>query len=127
MDAPSGYKVHWNEASIAVPINVNYGFAIGDILKISPYLGPTIQFGITSKEKFEYDGETEEMNMYDEDNEYSRLNILIGGGVAFDIASIVRVSVGYDFGLLNRSKEDVDGGKITIKDRGLHLGVAYLF
>ena len=61
----------------------------------------------------------------------SLLQLYLGGGVAFDIADIVRVSVGYDYGLLNRLNVDIfDDNDVDyhFKETGrLSVGVAYLF
>ena len=54
----------------------------------------------------------------------NKFDILIGGGVALDVMDMVRVSVGYNQGLLNRNN-DSDGS--VIKTSGVNFGVAYLF
>lgn len=112
--------VKFSEANIGIPVMFNYAIPVADILKITPFAGPTLQFGLSSKTKHGDDS----INHYDED--YSRLQLFVGGGVAFDIADIVRVSIGYDLGLLNRNTGD-NKDDFKVKNNGLHLGVAYLF
>lgn len=126
----SDVTADWKESSLLIPVKVNYAIPVADIFKIVPYLGPTLEFNISSKASAE--GET--MDLYDipEDGvKYHHLQLYLGGGVAFDIADIVRVSVGYDYGMLNRLKidhfEDA-GADYAFKDTGrLSVGVAYLF
>ena len=106
---------------LSIPVMVNYVFPVADILKVIPFAGPTVQFGISAKSK--YNDTTR--NLYHKDNDISRLQLFVGAGCALEIAEIFRVHVGYDFGLLNRYTGDVDEYKLS--NSGLHFGVAYLF
>lgn len=120
-----GAKLDLKETSLSVPVFVNYAIPVADILKVTPFVGPSLMYNFTAK----LVAEDDEVNMYKDDpangfeSTYKHVNLFVGGGVALDIADIVRVSVGYDYGLLNRSS--ADGSKIL--DSRLHLGVAYLF
>ena len=117
--------VDLKETSLDVPVFVNYAIPVTDILKITPYLGPSFMYNFTAK----FVADDDELDLYKEDkangveSTYSHINLFVGGGVALDIADIIRVSVGYDLGLLNRSTDDDS----TIKENRLHFGVAYLF
>jgi len=121
--------IDWKESSLLVPVKINYAIPVADILKIVPYLGPTIEYNISSKAT--KDDETEDLYDIEDGAKYKHLQLYIGGGVAFDIADIVRVSVGYDYGLLNRLNVDMfDDNDVDyhFKDNGrLSVGVAYLF
>ena len=103
---------------------------VGDVLKVVPFLGPTLHYGLSAKLTTSAQGQkSETINMYDKDDDgediYGHFNVFVGGGVALDIAEIVRVSLGYDLGLLERSKNTDEG---SIKDKGgIRLGVSYLF
>lgn len=111
----------FNEFNIGIPINVSYSFEVADGFKLVPYLGPTITLGISSKE--EVGGVS--INLYDNDLgiKEKRLDLSIGGGIALDVMDMIRVSFGYNKGLLNRV-EDADP---AVKTSGVHFGVAYLF
>lgn len=113
--------IDYSALDLNIPVMVNYAFNVADIIKVIPFAGPTVQLGVSAKAK---DGSNSH-NYYDKDGEYGRLQIFIGGGVAVDIAEILRVHLGYDLGLLNRYKGDIDD--FSIKNNGLHFGVAYLF
>lgn len=122
--------IDWKESSILVPLKVNYSIPVADILKIVPYLGPTLEYNISSKAS--KDGETEDLyDLEDDGGKYKHLQLYLGGGVAFDIADIVRVSIGYEYGLLNRLSIDIfdeNDADYSFKDTGrLSVGVAYLF
>ena len=118
-----GIDTKWKELNLGIPVMVNYAFPVADIIKIIPFAGPTVQFGISSKVIQEQGNQKHTIDAYDGDDAQKRLQLFIGGGVAVDIAEIVRVSLGYDAGLLNRSNDS----DIKAKDSGFHIGVAYLF
>ena len=98
---------------IDVPIHFNYAFPVAEGFNLGIFAGPTVSLGLTSK--------TGDSN--DFDHGLKRFDILVGGGVALDIMDIIRVSVGYNAGLLNRSEEDA----FKLNTNGLHFGAAYLF
>ncbi len=121
--------IDWKESSLLVPVKINYAIPVADIFKIVPYIGPTLEYNISSKAT--KDGETEDIYDLGDGAKYKHLQLYLGGGVAFDIADIVRVSVGYDYGLINRLKVDIfDDNDVDyhFKENGrLSVGVAYLF
>ena len=111
------------EGNIGIPVNFNFSIPVADIIKIVPYLGPTFQYGLFSKE--------DDKNVYKESKEvdmkYNHFQLFLGGGVAVDIADIVRISFGYDFGLIKRINESEAGASVKMTEKNLHFGVAYLF
>lgn len=117
------------ENYLAIPVMFNYAINLVDGFKLVPYLGPTFSYGISSKAKggVSWGGITlssDEYDVYETFDDYNRLDIMIGGGVALDIMDMVRVQIGYNLGLLNRNN-DSDG--TAIKTQGLNFGFAYLF
>lgn len=122
-DEIAGADVKCKELNLGIPVMVNYAFPVADIIKIIPFAGPTVQFGISSKFIAEQGNQKQTIDNYDGDDAQKRLQLFIGGGVAVDIAEIVRVSLGYDAGLLNRNNDS----DVKVKDSGFHIGVAYLF
>lgn len=115
----SGWK--YNELNLGIPINLSYSFEVAEGFKLVPFLGPTIIFGLSNKA--ETGGVS--VNLYDNDLgiEAKRLDLAVGGGLALDVMDIVRVSCGYNKGLLNRV-EDADP---AVNTSGIHFGVAVLF
>lgn len=117
------------ENYLAIPVMFNYAINLVDGFKLVPYLGPTFSYGLSSKAKggVSWGGitlSTDEYDVYKTFEDYNRLDIMIGGGVALDIMDMVRVQIGYNLGLLNRNN-DSDG--TAIKTQGLNFGFAYLF
>lgn len=119
-------KITLTEAYVGVPINLNYSFKLAPDFAIVLYAGPTISYGVMSKSKGDIkilgiSGSTEG-DLYENTN-YKPLDVLVGGGVAFDWAETFRVSLGYNYGLLDR--DATSNG--TYNRNYLHMGVAYLF
>ena len=117
------------ENYLAIPVMFNYAINLVDGFKLVPYLGPTFSYGISGKAKggVSWGGITlssDEYDVYETFDDYNRLDIMIGGGVALDVMDMVRVRIGYNLGLLNRNN-DSDG--TAIKTSGVNFGVAYLF
>ena len=56
-------------------------------------------------------------------SDYKRGNIFLGGGLGVDLKNTFRISLGYDFGLLNRTSAD----NTTRTQNQFYVGVAFLF
>lgn len=114
------------ENYIEIPVNFTYGLEIiPSTLKVSVYAGPTFDFGLSSKAVTTntVTDDVVTVNNYDEDSKYGKFDVLVGAGVHVDVLEMIRVSAGYNFGLINRTSQD----NSTIFNKGLHVGVAYLF
>ena len=110
-------SVDYKQMGIAVPVMLNVGLKVGDSFVIRPYAGPTVHYG------FKDEGAIGSVtgNMYD--NDYQKLNVQVGGGIAFEFDNMVRFDVGYDYGLYKIY--ELAGSKLTRNQ--LHAGVAYIF
>ena len=107
----------YKELGLFVPVDFNYRFPVSDALSLSVFAGPTIYYGLISK-----DTSTDPAyNYYDNDNR--RLGLELGGGLWCDFKETIRVKAGSKLGLTNNSK--IDG--ITEKNNCLYLSVGYLF
>ena len=102
----------WKESYLTIPVDFNYSFAVMDGLSIAPYAGPYAQFCLSSK-----------VGDNSVSDDYKKFDIGLGFGVALDIVDMLRVSVGYNLGLLDR----YDGDAAKVKRSGVNFGVAYLF
>ena len=126
-EALSALKITATEVYVGVPVNLNYSLKLAPDFAIVLYAGPTFSYGVMSKEKGEASiaglkADSGDYNRYDDQN-YKPLDVLVGGGVAFDWAETFRVSLGYNYGLLDR--DATSNG--TYNRNYLHMGVAYLF
>lgn len=114
----------WTSHSVNVPINLNYALKLGPV-KVGVFAGPTLSLGLASTIKVNA-GTSISVDAYKElpggKPALNRFDLLLGGGVAAEI-SCVRLSVGYNIGMLNQVNSDHH----TLKKNELHAGIAYLF
>lgn len=121
-------QVTFTEHYVGIPVNLNYSFKLAPDFALTLYAGPTVSYGIISKSKADANilhhlNVGDDGSLYDDNSNYKPLDVLIGGGVAFDYAEMFRISLGYNYGLLDR--DATDNG--TFNRSYLHMGVAYLF
>ena len=96
------------------------------------FAGPTFSLGLTSKTDVTTtvlgQNKTTNYDNYAKDDDgdasdYKRGNIFLGGGLGVDLKNTFRISLGYDFGLLNRTSAD----NTTRTQNQFYVGVAFLF
>lgn len=122
-------SVSFTETYIAVPLDLNIKFNVSDDMRLVFFAGPTLDLGLTSriKEKstgVEYDIYSGTLSDY---TKYSRFDVLLGGGLAFDVMDAVRFSVRYDYGVINRNGGNLTSGLLKIHRSQLKLGVGFMF
>lgn len=124
VDTKSDVTEHY----LSVPVMFNIGIPFADGIVGRVYAGPTLAYGLASNSKVKVSAagmsKDTKINNYDEDYDYGRFDVMVGGGVAVDFFDIIRFKVGYDYGLLNRYTGDAD---FTRHRSQLTVGVAYLF
>ena len=125
-----GYdNISFTETYVAVPLDFNFHFNLSDDMKFLVFAGPTLDLGLTSriKEKstsMEYDIYSGKLADY---TNYTRYDVLLGGGVGFDVMDAVRFSVRYDYGVVNRNGGNLTSGLLKIHRSQFKLGIAFLF
>lgn len=116
----------YTEDYVGVPLNFNYGLDLARDLRISIYAGPTFSYGLSSTAKYDASvagiGGSTTSDLYANEN-YKKIDVLVGGGVAFDYAHRFRVAMGYNYGVMDR--DATDNG--TFKRNYLHMGIGFLF
>lgn len=121
-------KVDVTEHYLSVPVMFNVGLNLSDGIVGRIYAGPTLAYGLASNTKVKGTvagfSKDSKIDNYDDDYNYRRFDVMLGGGVAIDFFDMVRFNVGYDYGLVNRYSGD---GDITRHRGQLNVGVAYLF
>lgn len=92
------------EHYVNIPLTFSLGAEVTQGLRLFAFAGPTASIGLASTTDasasiggISLGGTT---NNYD-DSDYGRFNIFVGGGAGLEF-SRVRLTVGYDYGLLNR-------------------------
>ena len=108
---------------IAIPVNVKYGIDILDALNVFAYAGHQFNIGLASTSTATVAGISKSINNFDENGAERRFDLSIGVGLGFDVADLIRINLGYNFGLLNRANSE----NVVTKANTLHVGLAVLF
>ena len=112
-----------NESYLAVPVNFSYKLdLVPGTLAIEPYAGPTFAYGLSSKTTYTLGNTSNTTDRYD-GTTYGKFDLQVGVGLAFDIVDMIRVTVGYNMGLLDRDSDS--DYKVTTSN--INFGVAYMF
>lgn len=135
--ATGSLKTNLKEQYINVPVALNFGYNITRDLRLFAFGGPTVSFGLSSMSHYDASvsviginisdsGDTDNYaGTDDKPSPYGRFDFLLGAGVGVDIQGKYRLTVGYDWGMLNRN---VDSESTAIRHRNqLKAGVAFLF
>lgn len=127
-------KGNISESYLDVPVDFNFTMPVADGIKFILFAGPTFSVGTTSNinvttvaNKDISDSIIGSKNdLYDglisQYFNYQRFDVLLGGGIGLDFEDMIRVTIGYDAGMLNRG-----GNTVNIRRNQLHIGLAYLF
>ena len=108
---------------LTIPINFRYTLKAVDFLDVFAYAGPNFNIGLASTTSASMLGMTVDVNNFGEDGSLRRFDLGLGAGLGFDLFQLVRVSAGYNWGLLNLNKSD----NVQTTNAGWHIGVAVLF
>lgn len=122
----------FTEVAINLPVYLSYGIEMGHA-DLFVYGGPTFQYGLSSKYKVDSTVAVPLIGIIASDgvidnykeNDYSPFNIYLGGGLGADLNEKLRVTLGFDYGLLNLYKGDQENTKYNRYN--FKLGVGYLF
>ncbi len=121
------------EHYFSVPLSFSCGVSLLPELRLVLYAGPTFRVGLDSVTSYSLGWDVHEFEVLKgglsdhnyNNGDYSRFDILVGGGVALELFGRVRLQMGYDAGLLNRYIGELDGARTHA--RRLSAGIAYLF
>ena len=111
------------EHYINIPAYLNLGFQIAENARFFIFAGPTAQLGLSSTAEVSVAGNSSPKTDRYKDGNYSRTNLLLGGGLGLNISRF-QITAGYDQGIFNLDTTD-DGTK-WIKSYA-KAGIAYLF
>ena len=114
------------EMYLDMPVHFNYSIGLSPSTRAFVYAGPTFSYGISSTTELSASvgtvgGNTGKNDNY-ADGDYNRFDILVGGGAGLDFGKL-RLTVGYDLGMLNRYPAD----NYTQKRDVLHAGIGFVF
>ena len=120
------------EHYLSVPLRFEYGLALSPDLRFLVFAGPSLRLGLDSATSYSIgwgvrDFEVVKGGLIDHnynDGDYSRFDILVGGGLALELLSRWRLQIGYDAGQLNRYTAERD---LRLHANRLTAGIACLF
>ena len=114
------------EQAINAPVYLNYGVDLSRDMKFFVFGGPTAQYGLASTTKGELgigsSSTDKTVNNYENDANYNRLNVYLGGGVGFNAGGF-QITVGYDYGMMDLYKDE----NREAHRSNLKLGVGFAF
>ena len=115
------------EHYLNVPLTFSIGAELAPAMRLFAFAGPTAVVGIASTTDgsasiggISLGGTT---NNYD-NSDYGRFNVMIGGGAGIAFSGF-RLTVGYDYGLLNRYTGSSES--ITRTDSRFYVGLGFAF
>ena len=108
--------------SISVPVHFAYGVDLGYGLKVFPFAGPQINFGIASTTTTGVGNTSTKFDNYS-DGDINRFNIAAAAGVGIDIFETVRIKFAYNWGLLDLHQSD----DVKLTNTNWQIGAAFLF
>lgn len=119
----------FSEHALNLPVYLNYCLELGHA-DLYFYAGPTFQYGLSSKYKSEDTYAKTGQKIQGSIDNYqdigmSRFNLFIGGGIGTILNERIRVTLGYDHGLLNLY--NVEGSSLRDYRYNVKLSLAYLF
>lgn len=128
-----GYKIGDDETITAkpmyleIPVLASYRYNFNDATQLQINFGPYFGYGIGGKNKYEYDGESEEEDIFGDDGDLKRFNcgLQVGAGVIF--ASHIYLGVAYQFGLSNIYNDPDKDSDYSIKDKNWMVSLGYNF
>lgn len=137
-------KNTYSDYFLAIPLHVKLGFNIlpDKMLRVYVFAGPTFEIGLKSEDKFSIAGEGEisynyytgklssssdeitdivaSSGLFPDQKVYGRFDVMVGGGVGIQVIRFLDIKVGYDYGLVNRYRKEVDK---TVNRGQFYVGV----
>lgn len=112
----------YTDLSVNIPVNISYGYNLTSDFKLLAFAGPIFQIGVINKTTTKNSNQTTTTNWYEEQKvgaelggidvtlikvpARERFNILLGGGLGFEVNEQISVLVGYNHSLMNYWKID---------------------
>ena len=137
-------KNTYSDYFLAIPLHVKLGFNIlpNKMLRLYVFAGPTFEIGLKSADKLSiaeigeisynyYTGKLSSSSdeitdivassgLFPDQKVYGRFDVMLGGGVGIQVIRFLDIKVGYDYGLVNRYRKEVDK---TVNRGQFYVGV----
>ena len=137
-------KNTYSDYFLAIPLHVKLGFNIlpNKMLRLYVFAGPTFEIGLKSADKLSiaeigeisynyYTGKLSSSSdeitdivassgRFPDQKVYGRFDVMVGGGVGIQVIRFLDIKVGYDYGLVNRYRKEMDK---TVNRGQFYVGV----
>ena len=137
-------KNTYTDYFLAIPLHVKLGFNIlpNKMLRLYVFAGPTFEIGLKSADKLsiaeigeisynyytgKFSSSSDEITdivassgLFPDQKVYGRFDVMVGGGVGIQVIRFLDIKVGYDYGLVNRYRKEVDK---TVNRGQFYVGV----
>lgn len=137
-------KNTYTDYFLAIPLHVKLGFNIlpNKMLRLYVFAGPTFEIGLKSADKLsiaeigeisynyytgKFSSSSDEItdivassSLFPDQKVYGRFDVMVGGGVGIQVIRFLDIKVGYDYGLVNRYRKEVDK---TVNRGQFYVGV----
>ena len=137
-------KNTYSDYFLAIPLHVKLGFNIlpNKMLRLYVFAGPTFEIGLKSADKLsiaeigeisynyytgKFSSSSDEITdivassgLFPDQKVYGRFDVMVGGGVGIQVIRFLDIKVGYDYGLVNRYRKEVDK---TVNRGQFYVGV----
>jgi len=105
------------ELYLDIPVRAKFYIPFGNV-EMYIFGGPVPSVCLSS---VAYSSESTKTSRFREGSDYTRFDVLAGGGIGFEFGEKLRVTAGYDHGLLNRFKDS------SVKSGVAKLTASYMF
>ncbi|NLZ18864.1 MAG: PorT family protein [Bacteroidales bacterium] len=121
------------EHYLGIPLSFNYGVELFPGIRFLLFAGPTLRIGLDSVTSYSIGWSVRDFEVIKgglgdhnyNNGDYSRFDILLGGGLAVELLDRYRLQIGFDRGLLNRYTGETEGTQLH--GHRMTAGVAFLF
>lgn len=145
----------YTEHALNVPIHIKYTFDLVPAFGVYVFAGPTLSLGLSASDKLSVSGDLlgqhfngsvsynrysgnvktngisdevvdNTLNQYLPSGKMKRFDVLMGGGVGLNLLRFITVKGGFDYGLVNRFKDEMaDTGVMNRMQFYIALGVRF--
>ena len=114
---------------IEIPAHLGYRFQVNDSFGILLDAGPSIMYRINRKFRQQNQlSNNKQTNTKEEmDGRIKRFDVGVGVSAGVDFHNKYRLSIGYDWGLLDVVETAITNQKYNFNNRNLYIRIAYLF
>lgn len=116
-----GYKTTLTPMYLQIPVLASYRYDFSDALQLQVNVGPYFAYGIGGKWKEEEDGESYEVDFFDDGIKRFDCGLQVGGGLTF--AQHYYLGVAYEFGFINIADES----DLKVKNNNIMISLGYNF